>query len=69
MAMDKYGTPREVLDRLLELGIVKTEEEGLEKVASGEAAQLLAMSSYAQARRKAAADRTKRKRNEESDDS
>lgn len=41
MSMTKYGVNREELIKLLELGVCQTEEEALEKVASGEAAGLI----------------------------
>jgi hypothetical protein len=41
MAMEKYGVNHEEVKRLIELGLVDSEDEALEKVASGEAAQLI----------------------------
>jgi len=39
--MTKYGVNREELLKLLSLGICQTEDEALEKVASGQAAELI----------------------------
>lgn len=39
--MDKYGTPRELMDELLRLGLVQDEQEALEKVAAGAATGLI----------------------------
>jgi hypothetical protein len=39
--MEKYGTPKELVDKLIALGLCQTEEEALEKVASGEVTTLL----------------------------
>jgi hypothetical protein len=41
VSLIKYGVNREELLKLLELGICQTEEEALEKVASGEASGLI----------------------------
>lgn len=39
--MEKYGVDRRAAEELLKKGLVKTVEEGIEKVASGEAEALL----------------------------
>lgn len=39
--MEKYGINQEEVDRLLKLKVCKTEQEAIEKVASGESTELI----------------------------